>query len=192
MNFGYARVSTEGQNLDRQIDRLKEYGIHKANIYQEKITGTKKERPKLNKLLEVVEKGDVIVVSELTRLSRSVKDLISISETLNSKGVELISLKENIDTTTATGKAMFGMLAVMAQFERDLIAERTREGLASARARGRKGGRPKVKPEDIDRALMMYESEKFSIKDICIMCGISKNTLYNYIRERKSEENEKK
>lgn len=185
MNFGYCRVSTQDQNLDRQIDLLKEQDIHRANIYMEKITGTKKDRPALNELLSKVEKNDVLIVTELSRLSRSTKDLIDIAEQLRQKGVELVSLKENLDTTTAAGKAMFGMLAVMAQFERDLISERVVQGLKSARARGRVGGRPTVNNDNIRRALLLYDSNTLSVGDICKMCNISKNTLYNYIRKRK-------
>lgn len=186
MKFGYCRVSTLEQNLDRQLDQLKEQGIHKANIYMEKITGTKKDRPALNELISKIEKDDILIVTELSRLSRSTKDLIDIAEQLRQKGVELVSLKEKIDTTTASGKAMFGMLAVMAQFERDLISERTIQGLKSARARGRVGGRPTVNKDDIERALLLYDSNTLGIGDICKMCNISKNTLYNYIRKRKS------
>ena len=183
MIFGYARVSTEEQNLNRQLDQLKEAGVEK--VYKEKITGTKKDRPELNKLLEYARKGDVIVIADLTRLSRSTKDLISLSEQLKEKGIELISLKETIDTTTATGKMMFGMLSVLAQFERDQISERTKEGLKSARARGKQGGRPTTDKKNIDNALMLYDDGKMSIADICTMCKISKNTLYNYVRARK-------
>lgn len=187
--FGYARVSTQDQNLDRQIDRLLEYGIHKSDIYMEKITGTKKDRPLLNKLLDDVEEGDKVVITELTRLGRSTRDLISIAEQLQDKGVELVSLKENIDTTTATGKAMFGMLSVMAQFERDIISERTKEGLKSARARGKMGGRPKTTNKDIERALTLYDARDLSVNDICELIGISKPTLYKYIKKRKLQNN---
>ena len=141
MLIGYARVSTYDQNLDRQIDALVTSGVDIRNIYKEKITGTIKDRPELNKMINDLKIGDVIIICDLTRLSRSTKDLISLSESITNKGVELISLKEKIDTAPATGTAMFGMFAVMAQFERDIIYERTKEGLSSAR--GRKGGRPK-------------------------------------------------
>lgn len=185
MLIGYARVSTEDQNLYRQTDALTRAGVDVRNIYKEKVTGTKKDRPELTRMLDELQPGDVVIISELTRLSRSTKDLIGLSETINDKKVELISLKEKIDTTTATGKAMFGMLAVMAQFERDIISERTNEGLASARARGRVGGRPRVTDKNINKALKLYESKEYSISEICDMCKISKNTLYNYIRSGK-------
>lgn len=187
MLFGYARVSTTDQKLDRQIDSLSEHGVHKANIYQEKITGTKRNRPELDRLMENIQAGDTVIISELTRLGRSTRDLINISEQFQDKGVELISLKENIDTTTATGKAMFGMLSVMAQFERDIISERTKEGLKSARARGNLGGRPSTSTKDIERALILYEAKDLSVKDICELIGISKPTLYKYVNEKNKE-----
>lgn len=188
--FAYARVSTQDQNLNRQIDKLTEYGVHKSDIYKEKITGTKKSRPELDELLNDVEAGDKIVITELARLGRSTRDLMNISERLESKGVELHSLKENIDTTTSTGKAMFGMLSVMAQFERDIISERTHEGLKSARARGRVGGRPKTASKDIERALILYDAKDLSVNDICDLVGISKPTLYKYVNERKELQHE--
>jgi DNA invertase Pin-like site-specific DNA recombinase len=181
MILGYARVSTEEQNLDRQLDSLKAAGCEK--IFQEKITGTKRDREELDKLLEQMRQGDTVVISDLTRLSRSTKDLIELSEKLRNKGVELKSLKESIDTSTATGKAMFGMLAVIAQFERDLISERTKEGLASARARGRNGGRPTKNNKDIDQALKLYEGKQHTVKEIEELTGVSKPTLYRYINK---------
>ena len=182
MKIGYARVSTQDQNLDRQIDELTKAGCEK--IFQEKITGTKKDRPELERMLEQIRKDDIVIISELSRLGRSTRNLIDISEQLKNKGVELVSLKENIDTTTATGKAMFGMLSVMAQFERDLISERTNQGLESARARGRKGGRPTKGNDKIDLALKMYNSKEYSVAEITEATGVSKTTLYRYINKR--------
>jgi DNA invertase Pin-like site-specific DNA recombinase len=184
--IGYARVSTKDQNLDRQLDCLSSAGAER--IFQEKITGTKKERPELDKLFEILRNGDILVVSELTRLSRSIKDLISISEKLQEIGVNLKSLKENIDTTTAAGKAMFNMLAVFSQFERDLILERTKAGLESARARGRKGGRPKRNSKDIDKAMKLYHSKEYTLKEIREMTGVPATTLYDYIKGKKQQE----
>lgn len=183
--IGYARVSTSDQNLARQLDSLKSYDCKK--IFQEKITGTKLERSELNTMLEFARKGDVIVVCELTRLSRSTKDLISISEMLAEKGVDLISLKEKIDTTSATGKAMFGILAVMSQFERDLISERTKDGLKAARSRGKKGGRPCINEKEIKLALKMYNSKNYSVAEITKATGISSATLYRYNNRSKKK-----
>jgi len=190
MIFGYARVSTEEQNLNRQLDQLKEAGAEK--IYKEKMTGTKKDRPELSKLLDYAREGDTIIITDLTRISRSTKDLISLVEELGGRGINIKSLKESwLDTTTAQGKLMFTIMAGLSQFERDLISERTKEGLKSARARGKQGGRPRVDKGNIERALMLYDLGNVSIADICAMCKISKNTLYNYIRARKQAQENK-
>ncbi|HZK70808.1 MAG TPA: recombinase family protein [Clostridia bacterium] len=181
--IGYARVSTQDQNLDRQTDQLKEAGCNK--IYQEKITGTKKERPELDKMLGDIRKGDTIIVTELTRLSRSTKDLFKLVEQLESKGADIKSLKESwLDTTTPQGKLMFTIFAGISEFERDLISQRTLEGLASARARGRKGGRPSKDKKDVDTALKMYDSRLHSVAEIEKTTGVSKATLYRYIRKQ--------
>lgn len=180
--FGYARVSTTDQNLDRQRDALKAAGCEE--ILEEKVSGKDTNRPMLQVLLDRLLSGDVVVVCELARLSRSTKDLISLSDILSKKGVELISLKENLDTTTATGKLMFGMLSVISQFERDLIRERTIEGLKSARARGRLGGRPKKAENAVERAKKLYDSKQYTVKEIVSMTGISKPTLYRYLKEK--------
>ena len=181
--IGYARVSTQDQNLDRQIDQLKYAGCNK--VFEEKITGTKKERPELNRLLEELRKGDTIIITELTRLSRSTKDLFKLVEQIESKGANIKSLKESwLDTTTPQGKLMFTIFAGISQFERDLISQRTMEGLASARARGRKGGRPTKNKKDIDTAIRMYNSKLHSVSEIEKTTGVSKATLYRYIKKQ--------
>lgn len=156
MKIGYARVSTEEQNLNRQIDILKQAGCEK--IYEEKISGIKMERSELNKMLEHLRTGDVIVIEELTRLSRNVRDFFILVEFIEKKGVNIKSIKESwIDTTTAQDKFMFTIFAGLGQFERDLVSQRTKEGLVAARARGRVGGRPAKKKEDIKLAINMYD-----------------------------------
>lgn len=174
--FGYARVSTEQQNLDRQIDALKRYGVD--TIYNEKMTGTKRNRPELSKMLDRMTEGDTVVVESLSRLGRSTKDLIELVELFQSKGVHLVSLKESIDTNTSTGKLLFTLMSAIAQFERDVIADRTREGLRSARARGRMGGRPKTNPDSIRKAIKLYNTNQYSIKEIEELTGVKKSTLY--------------
>lgn len=181
MKIGYARVSTLDQSLDLQLDALEKIGCEK--IYQEKVSGMKDERPQLNELLSFARKGDVICVYKLDRLGRSTKKLIEWSEELERRGIELLSIRDNIDTTTAIGKAMFKMLAVLAEMERDLISERTRAGLESARARGRKGGRPKKDKTQIDKALKLYKSEQYTVKEIEEMTGVSKATLYRNLKQ---------
>lgn len=177
--FGYARVSTEAQNLDRQLDALKKYGVDV--IYNEKMTGTKKERPELTKLLERITEGDTVAIESLSRLGRSTKYLIELTDLFKSKGVRLVSLKESIDTDTSTGKLLFTLMSAIAQFERDTIADRTREGLRSARARGRTGGRPKANPDNIKKAVKLYNTGQYSIKEIEELTGVKKSTLYRNI-----------
>ena len=174
--FGYARVSTIEQNLDRQIDALKKYGVDK--IYNEKITGTKRDRPELGKLLDRITEGDTIVIESLSRLGRSTKDLIELVELFNSKKVNLVSLKESIDTNTSTGKLLFTLMSAIAQFERDCIADRTKEGLTAARARGRIGGRHRISFDLIKKALKLYNAGHHSIKEIEELTGVKKDTLY--------------
>lgn len=185
MIIGYGRVSTADQNLNRQIDALKNAGAVK--LFTEKMTGKKKDRPELMKLIDQLREGDVVLISELTRLSRSTKDLFAIVDQIKSKGADIKSLKETwLDTTTPQGALMMTIFAGLSQFEADLTAQRTREGLAAARARGRLGGRPKTSDEKVKRALKMYDGG-FSVDEVCKSCGISKSTLYNFINGRKEE-----
>lgn len=180
--YGYARVSTAEQNLNRQLDMLNKYGIDK--IYSEKITGTRKDRPELQKMLENLSNGDTVVIESLSRLGRSTKNLIELMELFYDKGVNLVSLKENIDTTTPTGKLLFTLISAISQFERDCLAERTKEGLAAARARGRKGGRPHVSKNMIEKAIKLYNSKEYTLNEIKELTGVSRSTLYRYINAR--------
>lgn len=184
MKIGYARVSTQDQNLDRQIDNLKAAGCER--IYQEKMTGTRSDRPEFRLMLQVLRPGDVLVTDSFSRLSRSTKDLLALVDHLNSSGVHLVSLKENLDTTTATGKLMLTMLSALSQFERDLIAERTLDGLKAARARGRKGGRPTLGSEkDRKQAMAMYQTNAMTNREIADRFGVSVSTLNRWIRKAK-------
>ena len=177
--YGYARVSTSEQILDRQLDMLNKYGVDK--IYSEKMTGTKRERPELQKMLDLLSDGDTVVIESLSRLGRSTKNLIELMEMFNEKGVNLVSLKESIDTTTPTGKLLFTLISAISQFERDCLTERTKEGLASARARGRKGGRPPVDDSAIGKAMRLYDSKEYTVSEITELTGISRSTLYRHI-----------
>lgn len=180
MKIGYKRVSTQNQKLDRQTDLLNEYGVEK--IFEEKVTGTKRERKELDKMLEQLRPNDIVVVTDLTRLSRSTKDLFSIVEIIENKGAGIKSLKESwLDTTTPQGKLLFTIFAGLSQFERDLTAQRTKEGLASAKARGKKLGRPNKYQEKKETILNMYNSNNYSINDIITATGISKTTLYRLV-----------
>lgn len=187
MKIGYARVSTQDQNLDRQLDSLNAAGCER--IFNEKMTGTKSDRPELKMMLMTLRAGDTLVVESFSRLSRSTKDLLALVDQLTEMGVHLVSLKENLDTNTATGKMMLTMLSALSQFERDLIAERTVDGLKAARARGRKGGRPRVGSEkDKRQALAMYKSNAMSNRDIAERFGVSTATLSRWIRESKEQD----
>lgn len=185
MKLGYARVSTEEQSLQLQKDLLIKEGVDPEYIFEEKVSGAKTDRPNLTELLDYARKGDQIIVYKLDRLSRSTKHLIELSEEFERKDIELVSIHDKLDTTTDIGKAMFKMLAVLSEMERDIIAERTKAGLNSARARGRKGGRPKMGKEQLDHAIDLYEMKKYTLKQITERTGVSKAKLYKEIRERK-------
>lgn len=187
MYIGYIRVSTSHQNTDRQVDILKNNYPQIEKIYIDKLSGKSKDRPQLSEMLNYARKNDIIIVESLSRLARNTKDLIEITDNLNKNYISLISIKEKIDATTPTGRAMMKMFSVFADFERELIVERTKEGLASARARGRNGGRPTISKEKIVNAIRLYDSRKFSIQEICKMAGISKGSLYKYIHNRNKE-----
>lgn len=182
MLIGYARVSTHDQNLDLQNDALKQAGCEK--VFVDKVSGTLRERPGLDKIRELLRKGDTLVVWRLDRLGRSLKDLIEWANYLEREGVVLRSLHESIDTSSATGKLIFHFFGALAEFERNLIQERTEAGLAAARARGRMGGRPKTLGTDKrELAISLYNEKKTPVKKICEMMGISKPTFYAYVRE---------
>lgn len=187
MIIGYARCSTADQNLDWQVDALKQYGCE--DIFLEKFTGTSKERPELSILLRSLRKGDTIIICELTRLSRSVKDLFDLVEKIDKAGANIKSLKEPwLDTTTPQGRLLFTIFSGVSQFERELIVERTRAGLKAARARGRKGGHPSVNKDTIEQAMTLYDSGKYPVSQILKMSGICRRTLYKYINIRKEEQ----
>ncbi len=179
MVYGYARVSTSDQNLDRQKDALRKYGVDM--LFCEKISGTKKNRPELDDMLGRLKPGDTIVIESLSRLGRSVKNLAELMELFNKQDIRLVSLKETIDTTSPTGKLLFTILASLSQFERDVLAERTAEGLAAARARGRAGGRPKSDAAAMNTALALYRTNQYSVSEITKLTGVSKSALYRAI-----------
>lgn len=178
--IGYARVSTADQNLERQIDALQSFGAD--IIYTEKMSGTKKNRPELEKMLERITAGDTVVVESFSRLGRSTKDLIELIDSFREKGVDFISLKEEIDTSTSTGKLIFTIMSALAQFERDLLVERTNEGLQAARRRGRVGGRPRVPRAKIDKAIALYRTNQYTIREITEFTDVRKATLYRYLK----------
>lgn len=180
MIYGYARVSTADQCLHRQTDALKNYKVDK--IFWEKISGTKKNRPELDKLLSEISPGDTIVIESLSRLGRSVKNLAELMEFFNDNNIRLVSFKETIDTTSPTGRLLFTIISSLSQFERDVLAERTAEGLKAARARGHFGGRPKTEAGKIEKALALYETKLYTVSEITKLTGVSKSTLYRSIK----------
>ena len=186
MLVGYARVSTSDQKLDLQLDALREAGCEKT--FSDQASGGagsgsgKTERPGLSEALAFARTGDTIVVWRLDRFGRSLKDLVGRVEELRERGVGFRSLTEGVDTTSPTGKLVFHMFGALAEFERDLIRERTMAGLASARARGRQGGRPRAMDEEKVRvASRLMKDPEVSVAEVCRAVGVSSATLYRYV-----------
>ena len=176
MILGYARVSTGGQNLEAQVEALKAAGAER--IYSEKISGSQLDRPELDRLLDQLRPGDVVVVAKYDRLSRSLQDLLIIVETIRNRGAGFRSLAEDIDTTTPAGRLVFHVRSSIAQFELERIAERTKEGLAAARKRGRVGGRPPaLSNERRAEVQRMRDQEGRSISELARLFQVSPNTI---------------
>jgi len=179
MKFGYARVSKSEQNLNTQIKKLTEAGCDE--IFQEKISGTKNERPQLTKLLDRLRKGDIVCVVRLDRLGRRMLRLVDLINELKERGIEFVSLENNIDTTTPMGMLLFNICAAFAEMERELISERVRAGLESARMNGRVGGRPKALTAE--KAILLKslnQANNMSVKQICQYVGISRSVYYRW------------
>jgi DNA invertase Pin-like site-specific DNA recombinase len=182
MRIGYARVSTADQNLDLQKDALTKAGCEK--IIEDTASGSKQQRSGLERARELLRKGDVLVVWRLDRLGRTLKHLIELMAELERQGIGFQSVQESIDTTTPGGKLVFHVFGALAEFERNLIRERTQAGLTAARARGRTGGRPKsLDARQKALAVDLYRQRKHTVAEICRTVGISKPTLYAYVRE---------
>jgi DNA invertase Pin-like site-specific DNA recombinase len=187
MLIGYARVSTHDQTLNLQNDALEQAECSK--IFTDTISGAKTDRPGLEQALSYVRPGDTLVVWRLDRLGRSLRHLIETITTLHDRGIGFKSITENIDTTTSGGKLVFHIFGALAEFERDIIRERTQAGLQAARARGKKGGRPKVlKDKKVAMAQALYNDKNNSIAEICKTLNISRSTLYRYIEVGERQE----
>lgn len=185
MLIGYARVSTDDQNLDLQRDALNQSGCEQ--IFEDKLSGAKSERIGLNEALKFARKGDTLIVWRLDRLSRSLKDLIELVSSLDRVGIGLKSLHESIDTSSSSGKLIFHIFGALAEFERNLIRERTQAGLQAARARGKKGGRPEaLNKAKQDLLVKLYDDKQHTINEICELMGVTKPTLYKYIDSSRS------
>src|SRR5438034_10935485 len=180
MLIGYARVSTQDQTLNLQKDALEKIGCSK--IFTDTASGAKAERKGLEEALEYVREGDTLVVWRLDRLGRSLKHLIETITELNNRKIGFKSIQENIDTTTSGGKLFFHIFGALAEFERDIIRERTKAGLSAARSRGRLGGRPPVmNPKKLKIATSLYSDGKTQVGEICETLGISRATFYRHI-----------
>lgn len=176
MIIGYARVSTNDQNLDSQTDALSAAGAEK--VFADRISGSRRARPELDRMLEQLRDGDVVTVTKYDRLARSLKDLLEIVEAIRERGAGFRSLAEDIDTTTPAGRLVFHVFASIAQFERERISERTREGLASARKRGRIGGRPPaLSPAQRDEVRRMRDEEQRAASEIARLFKVSERTV---------------
>lgn len=187
---GYARVSTIDQNLDRQIDALRAYGIDDRLIYREKISGTKRDRPELQRMLRELQQGDTVVVADLTRISRSTKDLLDIVDQIKEKRAFIKSIKDTWLDTSSTNPYNSFLLTVMSglsQLERDLTSQRTKEGLAAAKARGRNGGRPSKQNEKGDMVRALADSG-MKIAEIVRQTGLSRSTVNRILRNTPTEE----
>jgi DNA invertase Pin-like site-specific DNA recombinase len=180
MKFGYARVSSLEQNLTLQTDALTQAGC--KEIITDEISGSTVERPGLNKLLEKLREGDELIVWRLDRLGRTLRHLIELINDFNRKNIIFRSLTENIETSTNNGRLIFNIFASLAEFERNLIRERTMAGLNAARARGRRGGRNPKDQSKVTAAIQLYNKRELSVEQICKAIGISRGTLYKYLK----------
>jgi DNA invertase Pin-like site-specific DNA recombinase len=176
---GYARVSSIGQNLDSQIDTLEKTGC--GRIFTDKMTGSRMERPGWDELMRYVRPNDTIIITELSRMTRSLMHFLEISKVLEEKKIELISLRENIDTNTVTGRCFLSIMGAIYQMERELRAERASAGRSAAKARGKSGGRPKTSSEKLENARILYENSDKTAKEVCQNTGVGRRTLFAYM-----------
>jgi len=184
MLVGYARVSTAEQNPDHQTDALARAGVTRNDILVDHASGAKASRPKLDLVLQLLRDGDVLVVTRLDRLGRSVLHLVTLGAQLRDRGVGLKVVEQGIDTATAEGRAMFGMLSVLAELQRELIGANTRDGLAAARARGRRGGRPpKLTPDQVALAQRLYDAGEHTVAQIAGMLTVPRSTVYGHLNK---------
>ena len=185
MLIGYGRVSTADQNPDHQVDALMRAGVTPDNIYIDHASGAKASRPELDKALASANRdGDQLVITRLDRLGRSVLHLVTLGADLRERGVGLVVLEQGIDTTTMEGRAMFGMLSVLAELQRELIVANTRDGLAAARARGRTGGRrPKLTPDQARHAQQLYDAGDHTVQRIADLLQVPRSTIYGHLNK---------
>ena len=186
---GYARVSTPAQKLDSQWDVLSQVGCGK--IFSDHVSGRKAERPGWDQLMAYVRPGDTVVVTELSRMSRSLMHLLDVVREFEKQGIELISLRENIDTSTATGRCFLAMMGAISQLECELKAERTEAGRTAAKARGRPGGRPRTDRGKLEQARILYLNSDQTAAEVCQTVGIGRRTLFSYLAQVRNRESAK-
>lgn len=187
LKFGYARVSTINQSLELQSDALTKAGCDR--IYHDTVSGAKEHRPGLDRMIEQLRESDTVVVWKLDRLGRSMQNLVELMTMFDRMGVQFQSLTENIDTTTPGGVLIFNMFASLAQFERDLIRERTNAGLKAARARGRKGGRPaRLTAEQVKEVRRKYDGSTMTVDEIAKLMDVGRTTIYRALEKTKPQE----
>ena len=184
--IGYARVSTKDQNLDNQIDTLREFGCTK--IFSEKVSGRKTKRTELDKCLDYLRENDTLVIYKLDRLGRTTKQLIELAQWFENNNIELHIIDMNINTRDAMGKMFFTMMSAFAELEANLLSERTKKGLAAARERGRKGGRPSLADHKKREIKFLYDEQKLTGEEIAKQTGVSRATVYRVINEMKKLE----
>lgn len=180
--IGYARVSSIGQNLDSQMDALKQAGCLK--IFTDKLTGSRMDRPGWAELLEYIRPGDILVVTELSRMTRSLLHLLETAKILEQRQINLLSLRESIDTTTATGRCFLSMMGAIHQMERELRAERASAGRVSAKARGRTGGRPRTDVAKLENARILYQNSEKTAAEVCRVAGVGRRVFFAYIAQK--------
>ena len=183
---GYARVSSPHQKLDSQFDALNQAGCNK--VFSDRISGTKADRPGWEQLMAYVRPGDTVVIAELSRMSRSLMHLLEVVQAFEIQDIEIISLRENIDTSSATGRGFLAIMGTIAQMERELKAERTAAGRAAAKARGRTGGRPRTDPDKLEQARLLYLHSDKTAAEVCHTVGVGCRTLFSYLAQVKSQE----
>ena len=180
--IGYARVSSIGQNLDSQMDALKQAGCLK--IFTDKLTGSRMDRPGWAELLEYIRPGDILVVTELSRMTRSLLHLLETAKILEQRQINLLSLRESIDTTTATGRCFLSMMGAIHQMERELRAERASAGRVSAKARGRTGGRPRTDVAKLENARILYQNSGKTAAEVCRVAGVGRRVFFAYLAQK--------
>lgn len=181
--IGYARVSSTGQNIDSQLDALEKAGC--GRVFTDKKTGSRLDRPGWGELMGYIRPGDTLVVTELSRMTRSLLDLLETAKVFEERQIHLVSLRENIDTSTATGRCFLSVMGAIHQMERELRAERAAAGRASARARGKTGGRPQTNVTKLENARVLYENSHNTADEVCKTIGIGRRTFFTYLAKQR-------